>query len=104
MTQCKITVIKKTINPELANHYCAGKVTPCPCFEVGQEFTCGLGKPENFCDWAWRDIHPMVAVLLTGGNFSRGIFEGWMKDDRTMIGCCTDGVRPVIFRIEKIEG
>jgi uncharacterized repeat protein (TIGR04076 family) len=42
-------------------------------------------------------------VLLTGGNFSRGVFDGWMKDDRTMIGCCTDGVRPVIFRIEKID-
>ena len=104
MTQCRITVIAKTINPELAKQYCAGRVTPCPCFEVGQEFTCGLIKPEHFCDWAWRDIHPMVVVLLTGGNFSRGIFEGWMKDDRTMIGCCTDGVWPVIFRIEKIEG
>jgi uncharacterized repeat protein (TIGR04076 family) len=103
MTQCKITVLKKTINPELAKQYCSDKVAPCPCFEVGQEFTCGLGKPENFCDWAWRDIHPMVAVILTGGNFSRGVFDGWMKDDRIMIGCCTDGVRPVIFRIEKTD-
>jgi uncharacterized repeat protein (TIGR04076 family) len=45
----------------------------------------------------------MVAVLLTGKNFSKGMFEGWIKDDRTMIGCCTDGIRPVIFRIEKID-
>jgi len=98
MTQCK-----KTINPELAKQYCSDKVAPCPCFEVGQEFTWGLGKPENFCDRAWRDIHPKVAVILTGGNFSRGVFDRWMKDDGTMIGCCTDGVRPVIFRIEKID-
>jgi uncharacterized repeat protein (TIGR04076 family) len=103
MPRCRITVIKKTLNPELAKEYCQNDVTPCPCFEVGQEFTCGLKKPENFCDWAWRDIHPMVAVLLAGGNFSRDLFDGWMKDDRTMIGCCTDGVRPVIFRIEKID-
>ena len=103
MTQCKVTVLRKTINQELAKQYCGDKVTLCPCFEVGQEFTCGLGKPENLCDWAWHDIHPMVAVILTGGNFSRGVFDGWMKDDRTMIGCCTDGVRPVVFRIEKIE-
>lgn len=38
MTQCRITVIAKTINPELTKQYCAGKVTHCPCFEVGQEF------------------------------------------------------------------
>jgi uncharacterized repeat protein (TIGR04076 family) len=102
MSRCKITVIKKTINPELAKQYCVDKVSTCPCFQEGQEIICGLNKPDNFCDWAWRDIHPMVAVLLTGGNFSRGMFEGWMKDEKTMIGCCTDGIRPVNFRIEKI--
>jgi uncharacterized repeat protein (TIGR04076 family) len=26
-----------------------------------------------------------------------------MKDDHTMISCCTDGVRPVIFKIELME-
>ena len=104
MTRCTITVVKKTLNPELAREYCSDNVTSCPCFQEGQEFVCGLAKPEGFCDWAWRDIHPMVAVLLAGGNFSRGLFDGWMKDDRTMIGCCTDGIRPVIFRIERTEG
>lgn len=104
MARCKITVLKKTINSELAEEYCAGKVAACDCFTVGQEFVCGLAKPEGFCDWAWRDIHPMVAVLLAGGNFSSDLFAGWMKDSRTMVGCCTDGIRPVIFRIEQIDG
>jgi len=45
----------------------------------------------------------MVAVQLAGGNFSHGIFEGWMKDTRTMIACCSDGIRPVVFRIERID-
>jgi len=45
----------------------------------------------------------MIAVLLAGGNFSRGLFGGWMKDDRTMVGCCIDGIRPVIFRIERMD-
>jgi len=100
---CKITVLKRTLNPELAQEYCEGEVTSCPCFTEGQEFVCGLDKPEGFCDWAWRDIHPMVAVLLAGGNFSHGIFAGWMTNERTMIGCCSDGIRPVVFRIELIE-
>jgi uncharacterized repeat protein (TIGR04076 family) len=103
MSRCRITVIKKMLDPELAEEYCGGNVTTCPCFKEGQEFVCGLDNPPGFCDWAWRDIHPMVAVLLAGGNFSRGLFDGWMKDEKTMIGCCTDGVRPVVFRIETID-
>ncbi|MEN6395022.1 MAG: TIGR04076 family protein [Methanoregula sp.] len=100
---CKLTIIKRTLNPELAKEYCQEEVTPCPCFTEGQVFVCGLDKPEGFCDWAWRDIHPMVAVLLAGGNFSHGIFAGWMKNERSMIGCCSDGIRPVVFRIERID-
>ncbi|HHX99854.1 MAG TPA: TIGR04076 family protein [Methanothermobacter sp.] len=26
-----------------------------------------------------------------------------MKDDKTMIACCTDGIRPVVFKLEKLE-
>lgn len=104
MTRCRITVIRRSLHPDLAEAYCAGSVSPCEWFFEGQEFVCGLDKPPGFCDWAWRDIHPFVAVLLTGGNFSHGIFGGWMKDDRTMIACCSDGIRPVVFRLERIDG
>ena len=103
MQQCRITVVKKMFNPDLAAEYCQGEVGPCPCFQEGDEFVCGLEKPPGFCDWAWRDIHPFVAVLFAGGNFSHGLFEGWMKDDHTIIACCSDGIRPVVFRIELFE-
>ncbi|MFX0122564.1 MAG: hypothetical protein ACFFAE_02945 [Candidatus Hodarchaeota archaeon] len=26
-----------------------------------------------------------------------------MKDDDTIIACCTDGIKPVIFKLEMIE-
>lgn len=29
--------------------------------------------------------------------------EGWMKDERVMIACCSDGTRPVVFKIERID-
>lgn len=29
--------------------------------------------------------------------------HGWRNDDKGMIGCCNDGTRPVIFRIEHID-
>ena len=50
-----------------------------------------------------RDIHPYIASFMTGGNFSEGMFEGWMKDQDTMVACCTDGIRPVVFEIKRIS-
>ena len=29
--------------------------------------------------------------------------KGWMRDENTMIACCNDGIRPVIFKIERID-
>lgn len=29
--------------------------------------------------------------------------KGWMKEENTMITCCSDGTRPVIIKIERIE-
>ena len=28
----------------------------------------------------------------------------WMKADNTFISCCTDGIKPVVFKLERIEG
>ena len=28
---------------------------------------------------------------------------GWRKDENVMITCCSDGTRPVIFKIERID-
>ena len=29
--------------------------------------------------------------------------RGWMNDERVMIVCCSDGTRPVIFKIERLD-
>ena len=102
MIKCKITVLKRMYNKELANKYCEPEVNLCPVFKEGQEFiyeAFGDGnKPENFCEQAWNDIYKYVMALSINGNFS-----GWMKKDGTNIVCCTDGIRPVIFILERIE-
>jgi uncharacterized repeat protein (TIGR04076 family) len=103
MAKCKITVIKRIINNDLAEKYCRDTVGKCPCFLEGQEFITDFEKPNGFCDWAWNDILRFVTVFLAGGNFSKGIFDGWMKDEDTMIACCTDAIRPVVFKLEKID-
>lgn len=98
----QITVLKTVVNKDLQN-YCSIKIKKCPCFSEGQIFYTTYEKPEGFCDWAWKDIHPYIASLMTGGNFSEGIFEGWMKDKNTIVVCCTDGIRPVIFEIKRLK-
>ena len=103
---CKITVLKKTFNEDYVNEFRGGKGSICNVFEEGLEFMVKSiwEKPEKFCDWAWKDIHPYITTFITGGNFSEGdLFNSWMKDKDTMIACCTDGIRPVVFEIKRIK-
>ncbi len=102
MSRVRIEVLKTVIFEEL-QPYCGGMLGPCPCFREGQVFETAYEKPAGFCDWAWHDIHPHVTAFMTGGNFSDGIFHGWMRDPNVMIACCTDGARPVVFEIRKTQ-
>ncbi|MBW2092832.1 MAG: TIGR04076 family protein, partial [Deltaproteobacteria bacterium] len=95
---------KRTFNEDLANTYCQSKTGLCEAFQDDQEFITEspVNAPAGFpCGWAWTDIQKVVLTLMQGGNF--GSSWQWMKDDNTMIACCTDGIRPVIFKIEIIE-
>ena len=104
MSKCRITVLKRVLNQELAREYSGRDIPPCKVFEVGQEFIAGpFGKPEGFCDWAWDDIYKTVLALSRGGDFSTGVFDNWMKDNKTMLVCCSDGIRPVVFKVERID-
>jgi uncharacterized repeat protein (TIGR04076 family) len=38
MTKCKITVLKRSLNSDLAKEYINSPVEPCPFFKEGQEF------------------------------------------------------------------
>jgi uncharacterized repeat protein (TIGR04076 family) len=89
----KITVYKKFDCPELPD-YSGG----CKAFDVGQEFIVeeNGNMPEGFCTWAWRDIWPAVLTLRFGGNFTYSKTEGLMHSS------CTDGLSPVVFRLERI--
>jgi uncharacterized repeat protein (TIGR04076 family) len=99
MVDVKITVVKKIANLDLANKYGKDVKLPCDFFKLGDEFIFkDLNMPEGFCSWAWADIQRDVVVLALGGNFN------WLKNAGTGIACCTDGFRPVVFKLERIEG
>lgn len=57
------------------------------------------GPRKPFCSEAWDAISRYIYTGLQGGS----IMKGWMRDENTMITCCNDGTRPVIFKIERID-
>ena len=102
---CKITVLKRTVNQDLAEEFLEEKyknIGPCECFRDGQEFlleseTDLQQVPEKFCDWAWADIRKDILTVAFGGTMPG------MKERGTIITGCTDWFRPVIFKIERAE-
>jgi uncharacterized repeat protein (TIGR04076 family) len=70
----------------------------CNAFEEGQEFVVEMNgnRPEGFCVWAWNDLFKDISILHFGGNFP------WANEGST-ITCCTDGIRPVSFRLERMN-
>jgi uncharacterized repeat protein (TIGR04076 family) len=75
------------------------KYQKCGLGNEGKEFIVetNLRRPEGFCSWAWRDIYKDVSVLAHGGDFYDWIERG------KMYTCCTDGIRPVSFLLERID-
>ena len=98
IAKVKITVAKRLSNPDLIAKY-GNKVLPqCDAMKDGQEFVSeGFKVPPGFCPWAWADIQRDVAVLACGGNFD------WVSKPGTGLSSCTDGFRPVVFLLERVE-
>lgn len=123
----KVTVIDKKLFSELQTEYCADPNSGmCPCYHVGDEFIFErYGAADDFwhmglntlkqtsnvaeevaggtefphCSEAWDAISRYIYAGLQGGS----IMRGWMNDERVMIACCSDGTRPVIFKIERLD-
>lgn len=125
--KCKVTVLDKKLYPELQAQYCADPgAGECPWYHVGDEYIFErYGQADDFwhmgpgtlvngadrkdgtagspgvphCSEAWDAVSRYIYTALQGGS----IMRGWMNDDRLMIACCSDGTRPVIFKIERLD-
>ena len=104
MHPVRITILdavepSRLFNPVPLNTENGKPHVPCPVHMKGQVFiarSSGI-PPEGFCPNAWHDIKEYVAVLQHGGSF-----YPWLGENE-MIRCCTDGLRPVIFLLEKLS-
>lgn len=123
----KVTVIDKKLYPELQHQYCTDpNAGVCPCYHIGDTFiferygtaddfwhmgqhtltqseypahTAAGGSEFPHCSEAWDAIARYIYTGLQGGS----IMRGWMSDERVMIACCSDGTRPVIFKIQRMD-
>lgn len=92
----KITVLKRLFHKDLIEKYTdkPKEWVPCDVFKEGQEFIVSENvpwvMPKGFCGWAWADIQKIVWAIARGGP-------------KRFVTSCTDGYRPVIFKIERIE-
>ncbi len=86
----RITVLKHAVQPDFQK-YRAAEIKACTVVRDGQQFIAEQPwtKPEGMCDWAWADIRVYMPYLFSGQ---------W---DQT-VACCTDGFRPVFFRLERM--
>ena len=99
MADVKITVVAKLQPGEIFDEFAAKNVKPiCDGVETGKTYLSkDLSMPEGFCAWAWADIQRDVAHLALGGDFR------WINKPGSMVSCCTDGLRPVVFKLERVE-
>ncbi|MDR0876140.1 MAG: TIGR04076 family protein [Clostridiales Family XIII bacterium] len=100
MRKCKITVVRRCFFEDLASEYVSIEDYGfCPVFKDGEVYITGglfgADMPEGFCAVAWECVQKQAAVFAYGGK-AMGI-------DDVHLMCCSDGARPVIFRLEAIE-
>ncbi len=109
----KITVVRMLKLDDVAREY--GQIRPgaesedfipdCPFFKEGQEFVVETGgsddcKPAGFCDWAWADIWKDILMMASKAGVTP---DGEKASLDPQFTCCTDGLRPVIFKVQPME-
>ena len=109
----KVTVLDTLLYEDLQREYCQNPCSgKCPVYNKGDVFVfyredgkdsfwqCGLntlvstngnpaevagGSAKPFCSEAWDAISRYIYTGLQGGS----IMKGWMKEENTMIACCS---------------
>jgi uncharacterized repeat protein (TIGR04076 family) len=99
----KITVLKTTLDTELAEKYGVPGLTACPMLHAGDVFFADYAKPDGLCDEAWKAIYQYVFALAHGAGNNVFYFGDWIREPGVAICSCNDGLRPVIFKLETTD-
>lgn len=96
----KITILKKLKVEDIYNDFAKSTIpVVCAKGEVGIEYISqNCERPEKFCVGAWEGLKSKVSLLASGGN------SPYVKQEGVAIHSCNDGLHPVIFKLERVEG
>ena len=103
MKKVRITILKTTLNEELAQEYGAIGIKACPMMKEGEVFMADYAKPEGFCDEAWKAIYQYVFALAHGAGSDLFYYGDWIRKPGVAIVSCNDGLRPVIMKLEATD-
>ena len=103
MHKVRITVLKTTLDKELADEYGVEGIGPCPMLREGQEFLADYAKPDGLCDEAWKAMYQYVFALAHMGEDELFYYKDWIRKPGVAICSCNDGLRPVIFKLERTD-
>jgi uncharacterized repeat protein (TIGR04076 family) len=103
MKKVKITILKTTLDEELAREYGVEGLGACPLMKKGQVFYSDYAKPDGFCDEAWKAIYQYVFALAHGAGTDTFYYGDWIKMPGVAICSCNDGLRPVIMKLDATE-
>jgi uncharacterized repeat protein (TIGR04076 family) len=100
-TKLKVTVVRKfspedVFGPDHGVTYYGGEIPACG-LELGQEFIVEDHRfmPEGFCGRAWHDLYTTLMIYYYGGDIE-------YPELGVTYQPCGDGVKPVVFKIEKM--
>ncbi len=100
MNKVRITVMRRTVYPDLMEQYENPIEHPCE-MKLGQVFIAnGWEKPAGLCHTAWECMSHFVMALAHGGE---NFYDGWMKNPRSAMISCNDGFRPVSYLLETLD-
>ena len=102
MKKVKITILKTTLQKDLANEYGIEDLSTCPLMSEGEVFYADYAKPDRFCDEAWKAIYQYVFALAHGVD-ELFYYSDWIKTPGVAIVSCNDGLRPVIMKLESTD-
>ena len=93
MKKVKITVLKTTLDKELAQEYGIEGLTACPMLKAGDVFYADYAKPEGLCDEAWKAIYQYVFALAHGADKELFYYGDWIKKPGIAICSCKMCIR-----------
>jgi uncharacterized repeat protein (TIGR04076 family) len=98
ITVMRVLTFEDVFGDDVPEYFPSSTPSQCGQHRPGEVFIrAGTKCPEGLCNWAYSDIQKEIIRLYHGGD------NPWINEPGVGYAACTDGMRPVLFRIERVE-